>query len=367
MEQQAHLRYWRTMYRGQALAAAALKPAAAFFEVSSSALAYLNSGMATRILPYAHVVLVGIPLRCALLDMAQPVVDGVSVSLPDYLAIPHEVGHYVFRHGLFGKEQTVAGAVTTLLQARFNRLSPMNGGGLRRSKGAVALKTVPLWLQSWKEEIFADVYSCLVAGPVAGVYAQMMVGDNQAATYARYDESYPVAALRPYIHIRTLQRMQLADGSGDLFPTAVAALEANWRSWLTEFEVADVFELPQIGEPSEVSLSKETILSYIDEVIEVALLVLAPAWPATKGQLWSNMDTASLTDLMNQFYDKTFRASIPAMEAGVKVDGLTALKVEIEGGVYSAANPVPESVWWPLFPGIGWGWEGPEDDATAPT
>src|SRR5512139_1695382 len=96
---------------------------------------YFQKSPDIRVIPYAPVALLGIPYSCQQLDR-------------DLLATPHEVGHYVFGHGVYGEQ-------------------PLRKYLLSQVEKIVPDEQSPDYqrLVHWFEETFADVYGVCVAGP----------------------------------------------------------------------------------------------------------------------------------------------------------------------------------------------------------
>ncbi|MCA9923542.1 MAG: hypothetical protein KC421_14285 [Anaerolineales bacterium] len=139
---------------------------------------YFNKSAHIRVIPYAPVALVGIPYT--------------AIETPrDLLAIPHEVGHYVYHHA-------------TGLAAKLHTQIPFD----------------PPWFNHWIEEIFADIYGCLVAGPVIGLDFQDLLLDNPTEHFTEDDGEHPVDAIRPFIHTTVLNRLG--------FKNAAEALQDRW-------------------------------------------------------------------------------------------------------------------------------------------
>jgi hypothetical protein len=94
--------------------------------------------------PYSDkTVLIGIRNDCIELDINKTSLSPKGV-MPAFeiMAIPHEVGHYVYRHG-----KTEGGESFANLANHFQEVGHP--------------------YHHWCEEIFADVYSCMIAGPLA--------------------------------------------------------------------------------------------------------------------------------------------------------------------------------------------------------
>jgi hypothetical protein len=121
-------------------------------------LTYFNKSANIRLIPYAPLALVGVPFSATTTDM-------------DFLAIPHEVGHFVYHH---------APGLAAALHAR--------------------IPLYPNWINRWIEEIFADVYGALVAGPVIGLSFQHILADNAQEKFVADDGIHPPDAIRPYTY-----------------------------------------------------------------------------------------------------------------------------------------------------------------------
>lgn len=156
------------------LALKALQPAISNSLVphDTTVITYFQKSASIRVIPYAHVALVAIPYTCL-----------SDTTSHDYLAIPHEVGHYVYRHGNIGGQ-----AIPDIL--------------------AKELKSSRQFIKDWSEEIFSDIYGCLVAGPVMVLDFQdlQLDEDLEGFTKTTQDKEDPVPLLRPDIYIKTLAK-----------------------------------------------------------------------------------------------------------------------------------------------------------------
>lgn len=182
------------------LCLAALQPAINRFDLKDlNVITYFQKFPEIRMIPYVNMALIGIPFTCVSLPFsdAQPIFQ-------DYLAIPHEVAHYVFWHG------TISG-------------KPMRQHLLNKLAGLVD------WGEEWLEEVFADVYGCLIAGPVIANMFQDLQLRNSQKQFVRDDGEHPVPILRPDIYTKVLHKC---------FPESFARIvNERWitkRSTLTE-------------------------------------------------------------------------------------------------------------------------------------
>ncbi|MFQ5419803.1 MAG: hypothetical protein ACE5EY_05515 [Anaerolineae bacterium] len=160
----------------------ALKPAAGLELENPNAITYFQRSAAIRVIPYDldEMAVIGIPFTCT--------------SLPqDFLAIPHEVGHFVFWNG------KVKGTPLWILL----RQAVMGSGA-------------PRWIMAWLEEIFADVYGGLVAGPSIALDFQDLQLTESAERFIRDDGEHPAPAVRPDVYAATLDKAGLDAWNGRL-------------------------------------------------------------------------------------------------------------------------------------------------------
>lgn len=134
--------------------------AAALLPADATALTYFQKSPVIRVIPYAPVALIGVPYSLKLVPQ-------------DHLSIPHDVGHAVYWN---------SPAVADSLPA-----------------------ALPAWLGShpagrWVEEVFADLFSARVAGPVAGFSLQDLLFRQGDDTFLTHDGDHPIPALRPFIY-----------------------------------------------------------------------------------------------------------------------------------------------------------------------
>lgn len=157
------------------LANEAMKPAQGYFSTRPKAITYFQKSPAIRVIPYAPVALIGIPYSCI-----ESAADNNGMFTRNLLAIPHEVGHYVFWHG---KSPSGERLIEQILDK---------------------LPSLDVWAMRWVEEIFADVYGSLIAGPIMGVSAQdLQLLDSQDG-FISDDSEHPVPTLRPYIYSKVI-------------------------------------------------------------------------------------------------------------------------------------------------------------------
>ncbi len=173
-------------------------------EKESTVLTYLQKSPNVRVVPYAPVALIGIPLTC------HPIADQSKGVARDLLAIPHELGHHLYWNGY----ETV----------------PLRTDAAQLSSGA------PSWIQRWLQEIFADVLTCIIGGPIAALSMQELQLQARNDWLLVDDGSHPVAAFRTYIYIVTLEEMGLTN--------AALQLTKRWQKKLEDRGVISIGEDP---------------------------------------------------------------------------------------------------------------------------
>jgi len=187
-----------TLGKADEMARRALKPAldAGLFSTMPAVVTYFQKSPSTRLFPYAPVSLIGIPPSC----MGNPT---------DYLAIPHEIAHYVYNHVQLPDGQdrppvTADEVVATQIPPNYGRI------------------------RNWREEIYADVYACIVGGPVMALDFQDLqleklsdVFINDA--YSGDGGKHPTPFRRPYIFTAVLSGL---DSSNPF----IGNLQVRWDS-----------------------------------------------------------------------------------------------------------------------------------------
>ena len=172
----------------------------------TAVLTYFQKTPTIRLLPYVPLALIGIDLT-AIHDRAQ------------LLAIAHEAGHHVYRQ------------LTTNYSVEPQKKA--------EKRALVAPDQFPAWLRAWTEEVFADIYSVLVAGPVAGFSVQAMLMGELPGVLLQDDADHPLPALRPDIAVRRAAqagrrgqaRRRAAGAGGRPAAAAVGGLSPAAQAW----------------------------------------------------------------------------------------------------------------------------------------
>ncbi len=326
------------------IARRALKPALTQFQLAGTRLVtYFQKSASIRVIPYASVALIGIPYTATNVKR-------------DFLAIPHEVAHYLYWHG------------------------KINGRTIQQELTERVPKE-PKWCYEWLEEIFADVYGCLIAGPTIALSFQDLQLRRTPQQFVENDKEHPTPILRPNIYTKILKRY---------FSTWGDALDIRWnggrkqegkrqkRSPKNEFNHSE-----NPGEPVGAAISTEAAVNDraaankpIDKVIANILAVLSEGyvhnelvdetswWQAYLGQVMS-IDELYLA-FSNHIKDLTKKL---ASNDAVADDGLlictpfeTLRPQWLELGQQArkrAKAPQPPE-WLPVLHAGGWATRGPE-------
>lgn len=268
-------RMGRTLAIADRLACYALQPAVRhgllqFDAEKVTALTYFQKAPHIRMIPYAPVALIGLPFSA--LAEYQGDTAGEVGNAVDLLAIPHEIGHYVYQHG--SKEN-------------------------RRLQNALyqTLQGQPDWLSNWAEEIFADVYGCLVAGPVMVRDFLDLTRAGDIASLLQDDNEHPTPVLRPLLYADTLKLFaDKANGPVDQKKALNAIAEQASDRW-NRFR----------GKRGEEHINERRAI--IEEAIKETLERLIPPDLLSTERLWSLPDmeltAAEQYDrLYEKFYDE---------------------------------------------------------------
>jgi len=179
-----------TLELADRFATAILKPAQPYLgETNAEAITYLNKSELTRVVPYASVALIGVPFSAVNLD------DNLPRLTRDYMAIPHEVGHYVYWHGRTRGKGAYDGV-------RFCWVLP------HQAKQA----NVAEWARDWAEEAFADTYGGRTAGPMLAVtFQDLLIQRDSDEDFTGNNGEHPTSFIRPEGHVITLEALRQKD------------------------------------------------------------------------------------------------------------------------------------------------------------
>jgi len=223
-------------------------------------LTYFQKSPTIRLIPYAPLALIGFDFSAA----------GDRARL---LAIAHETGHHVYR------QITVNYAVNLDAQIEAAAAPAPDAGSW------------PAWLLAWQEEIFADIYSALVAGPVAALGLQEIIQTGRRASLVIDDGDHPLDALRPEILHTTLRLMaeQGSSARGKELAAAADWLDTRWQTILAERGAPVAFVPAGAGEAIPLAEAGALLRQFVVETVKG---VLAPLAADASHQPWSGGSAA---------------------------------------------------------------------------
>lgn len=320
------------------LAQLALQPAldqGFFANHNQRVITYMSRRVDVRLLPYADSVLIGIPYTAqstfsieiakhgtltkasVLAPFAEQPSTTYTLIVPtDYLAIPHEIGHHLYRYGKQGGHP-----IYQILQRKLRA---------RLARQAAELQNAG-WRLRWLEEVFADVYSCMIAGPISIFGFQEYLAHGQPISHDQHVHKHPINVLRPLIQTQILRC--LTDQAGNRIHVAAPdLLDARWQQWVREHWPHWVAQQWPHGydEQTDIirdaayvidgkSMSGRTILNDLQAVIGVSLLMLKELRPANEQAMWTphwnpnNHDgQAPIANLYQAFVSFAFGTTIQA-------------------------------------------------------
>lgn len=247
----------------------------------STILTYLQKLPSARVIPYAPVAIVGIPLRAVENDF-------------DLLATPHEIGHYVYRRIFCELTQNGSRVQNFRDPILANLESPAD------EQATLDIKVTEC-ARNWFEEIFADVYGCLIAGPMSAIQMQEILSGLPTSKLIEDDADHPLPALRPFIYTETLKQMAQVASSDTKFRLIQAAeeLERKWNEQLLSLhtETFTLLSKNAITQENELIVLKRAdmqnvLRQIVEELCKGTIKSLAEAQSQSLEKLWYRGSTA---------------------------------------------------------------------------
>jgi hypothetical protein len=262
-----------TLRLADSLALNAFSPALEHgFVGDSTVVTHLARDFDIRQVPYYDVALIGIPYTTYEVQ-GKPTLD--------YLAIPHEVGHFLFERGRNPKDG-----------AALEKTLPTNIG---RRKG--------VWRLNWLEELFADAYGCLVAGPVAALSFQSFLKESRATDLRKDDGEHPIPILRPLIQTMMLRKIPDAQAK-PVYAVAPGLLDEAWLQGFGTSAFSGTYKLQGLGP----ELTGQEILDALEDDIDAIFEALAGLTPIDPSAVWTGdlQEGVQLYELERQFADRRY-------------------------------------------------------------
>ncbi|MEM7128022.1 MAG: LamG-like jellyroll fold domain-containing protein [Chloroflexota bacterium] len=290
----------------------------------NSVLCYLGNRMEVRLLPYHDSVIMGIPhishsayrSKSKLTRSKSAPSEEMDILYPmTFTAIPHEIGHVLYRFGQFPVTKGnlhVYRLLKNRLLAKPHNFAPDD------------------WRFQWLEEIFADAYGCLIAGPISALGFQLMLSDGPPQHLRNHLGDHPTPVLRPLMQSQILRKIRTQYGN-PLFQQAPALLDARWQNWVAEHwpqwiaekwlgdtEQTDIIRAA-LFEVSGQTMTGQEILDALEPVVDVVLDVLKRVRPETKESTWTpnwnpTEDTEKLAGLYKEFGQYASHAAKDALD-----------------------------------------------------
>jgi hypothetical protein len=346
LEQRENSRYQKTLGELDKLAIECLSPIFNKENIESvEVYTYLHKLFDIKRFAFSHTPLIGAPYE--------------ALNAPEaWLAIPHEAGHYVYWNGTKSFEafnRFYVGLQNSILKAIEIALQNRIKGGYFRRTGEV----FQTWM-NWLNEIFADIFGTLIAGPA---YAWSMQSNLRAPIsirdlYHSHEEGdHPNPFIRPFFHILTLRNM--ADESEGNFADQLKAeadsLENSWkRSW---FEADN--DIDRLPTPDNIGKMTDILENEVPMVVSAVLNAnLGDNLPKTmleyfkEGVLYNSALHNQVTEIASQIVDETYiPPAEPEPPLSPLVKGMAAQLAIVQGKDpvlvhkimgYGGAEAIPE-------------------------
>ena len=158
-----------------------------------------------RLIPYFNAIFLALPYSS--------ITSVALANVKDFLIIPHEIGHLAYWMGNSpdSDEEYICEYIDKRLDAE----------GIPDDD----------WRRNWVEELAADLFGLLVAGPVMALEFQYLMTDDTPNHFINDTSKHPIPVLRP-IFLHALLRKIKEDNGDDRYEYAPDALDSNWRNWL---------------------------------------------------------------------------------------------------------------------------------------
>jgi hypothetical protein len=153
-----------------------------------------------------------------------------------------------------------------------------------------------LWLDGWRDEIFADVYTCIVGGPKTGTTLLDLLRGLPATRWLDDDGEHPLPILRPAIYAATLRQMATivgpdTDVACDLC-RAAKELDTTANAW--QMQLPDwVTFASRRGPRIDLGAARAFIAEEVKTLLQDDLKPLCPTNGAA-GELWPLLEAAAV-------------------------------------------------------------------------
>lgn len=212
---------------------------------------YLAKSIRARLVPYSDALLISVAYASMhSLDSDHP--------SRDFLAIPHEIGHHLFWNGRHPETQNML---------RDELLHNAANAGMKADD----------WRLNWLEEMFADTYALLLAGPVIILDFQDMLDDDMSSHFREDTDKHPIPEVRPFIQTEILRRLKDEDGH-IIYAHECDQLDHNWSSWIDKHPMRQKYPVRGVAE----KITGRAIVTAVDPLITVILDTVAAIVPTER-------------------------------------------------------------------------------------
>ncbi len=220
-------------------------------------------------------------------DRVSPIGD-VSIQLEnmgererafELMAIPHEVGHYIYRYARLASQKIDATLKKLDNKEKCANLSEINTpllGDNPQSQLTFMQLSQQLFHKNaythWCEDIFADVYGCVVGGPLSVVGLQAMLGATDTNQAWTNDEKHPTPVVRPFLLSESLRILNEFDPINYPYADVISQLDQTWADALKEWGYTvdkDNGRPTQITQPDKQDADVDSKMVFkVDEIMQ---------------------------------------------------------------------------------------------------
>jgi hypothetical protein len=213
---------------------------------SQAVITYFSDTTHIRRLPYTQQFLL-LGVSYDRISPANTQLDATSLHEPyfssfELMAIPHEIGHYIYQNGKLSNGQSLLDLSQQFADHAYYR---------------------------WCEELFADLYGCIVAGPLTVFSMQAFLTSGDIERAWRDDDEHPTPLVRSYILAEMLRVLNEIAPTRYPFKHVCAQLDDEWTNTLDSWSYQRVE--PGTGRPTRVYLPGE--LAYQERILNVERLL----------------------------------------------------------------------------------------------
>ena len=175
----------------------------------------------------------------SIVDTVAKTNTGQTERAYELMAIPHEVGHYIYRHSRLDFQETCVKLSEFDSNEMRAKLTELNTSAICDKPeshitfaelGARLFHGNPYY--HWCEDIFADIYGCVVSGPLTVLGLQAMLGATDTNRAWTDDEEHPTPVLRPFVLSEILRILNELAPVHYSYSDVIVQLDQTWADAL---------------------------------------------------------------------------------------------------------------------------------------